>query len=250
MGSEMCIRDRLPRPKAFVWEVFEYLKITKSGSDRLVDMLNNQTWSSVYDLSPNVDDMTLEFHRIIDDLLNTCFEWKKTRRKSTDKPWLSDGVRKSIKKRAAIFRESGRCKRWHRLNKAIRKTLAFRKAEYNKNQKNKLEKAGKTGQWWSVAKFLGTDENPRGWTVLDLDTEKSAPQLASELAGHFTEITNNSDPLAIIDIPQVEKAGNTRYLDDREVAGRLRKMKKPASRIDGDLPVSYTHLTLPTNREV
>ena len=127
------------------------------------------------------------------------------------------------------------------MDKSIKKTLAYRKSEYNKNQKVKLEQAGRTGQWWSVAKYVGSDENPRGWTVIDLDPDKTAPVLANELATHFTAVTNENESLSLIDIPKVAEEGYVRHLDPREVARRLKKMKKPASRA-----VSYTHLTLPT----
>ena len=81
--------------------------------------------------------MALEFHRILDELMAECYTWKKVRRRTSDKPWISDGLRKSIQRRAAIFRDSGRCTRWKRLDKAIKKMLSFRKAEYNKKQKEK-----------------------------------------------------------------------------------------------------------------
>ena len=69
--------------------------------------------------------MALEFHRVLDNMMGECYEWKKVRRKNTDKPWISDGLRKSIKKRAAIFKSSGRCKRWRRIDKAIKKNLSL-----------------------------------------------------------------------------------------------------------------------------
>ena len=47
------------------------------------------------------------------------------------------------------------------MDKTIKKTLAFRKSEYNKKQKVRLEESGRTGQWWSISKFLVSDENPR-----------------------------------------------------------------------------------------
>ena len=49
--SIVKIQALLPRPKAFVWEVYEYMKVTKEGSDRLVGLLNNMDWSPVEDLS-------------------------------------------------------------------------------------------------------------------------------------------------------------------------------------------------------
>ena len=136
-------------------------------------------------LAPSVDGMALEFHRVLDEMMLQCYTWKRSRSKTTDKPWITDGLRTSIKKRAAIFKESGRCKRWKKIDKAIKKTLAYRKSQYNKRQKERLEACGRTGQWWSISKFLSSDENPRQWTVIDLDPEKSAEELAHELANHF-----------------------------------------------------------------
>ena len=55
-----------------------------------------------------------------------------------------------------------------------------------------MEKAGRRGQWWSIASYMGSDENPRKWTIADLDPDKPAEVVAEELAAHFTEITNQS----------------------------------------------------------
>ena len=98
----------LPRPRAYVWEVHQYLQTSKEGDDRLVQLLGQQDWASVKILAPNNHDMALEFHRILDELLNRCYSWKKVRRRTTDKPWISDGLRDSIRRRAAVFRETDR----------------------------------------------------------------------------------------------------------------------------------------------
>ena len=62
------------RPKAFVWETYEYLKITKQGSDEIVSLLNELTWEEVEELAPNNHAMTEKFHEIIKDLMLKCFE--------------------------------------------------------------------------------------------------------------------------------------------------------------------------------
>ena len=160
---------------------------------------------------------------------------EKVRRRSTDKPWLSDGLRNSIKKRAAIFRESGRCKRWKRLDKAIKKTLAYRKGVYNRKQKEKLEASGKTGQWWSILRYLMSDENPRLWSITDLNPNNSAKELATDLAAHFTSVTNKSEPLVDVQISD-NGPGLVRLLSAQQVAARPKKFKKPISRVDGDIP--------------
>ena len=86
-------------------------------------------------LAPNTDDMAMVFLKLLEKKMPACYEWKRVRRRSTDKPWLSDGLRKSISKRAVIFRQTGRSKKWKRLDKAIKKTLAYRKRICNQKQK-------------------------------------------------------------------------------------------------------------------
>ena len=120
------------------------------------------------------------------------------------------------------------------MDRAIKKTLNFRKAKYNVDQKTRLENSGKTGQWHSIANFLKSDGHPRKWVINDLFPEKTAEEMADNLAAHFTEITNQSEPLTRV--PRCDKQGRVRYLSEPEVAGRLKKFKKPNSRVDGDLP--------------
>ena len=229
------IETLLPRPRNYVWEVHEYLKTTPDGDKKLIELLRTEQWQSVKVLAPNTDDMALEFHRLLEEKMSACYEWKRVRRRSTDKPWLSDGLRKPISKRAAIFRQTGRSKKWKRLDKAIKKTLAYRKRIYNQKQKERLEACGRTGQWWSIAKYMVSDENPRPWSITDLNPDKTPADLASELADHFTSVTNQSVPLTTI--PQSDTGpGLVRLLDAKQVSARLKKFKKPASRVNGDIP--------------
>ena len=82
---------------------------------------------------------------------------------------MTDRVRAKMKGRRAIFREEGRSIRWKHLDEAIKKTLDRRRAKHNEDQKVKLETAGKTTQWFSIAKFLGSDEAPSGWKIPNLN---------------------------------------------------------------------------------
>ena len=115
--------------------------------------------------------------------------------------------------------------------------LNFRKAQYTKRQKERLEACGRTGQWWSISKFLSSDENPRQWNITDLDPDKSAEDLSKELAEHFTSITNLASPLQGNEIPRSKNGdGLVRLVEEKQVAARLKKIKKPNSRVNGDLP--------------
>ena len=61
--------------------------------------------------------MTEYFQKKLDDIISQCFTWKRCRKKSNEKPWITDHVRKLVKKRKAIFRKEGRSKRWKGLTK-------------------------------------------------------------------------------------------------------------------------------------
>ena len=63
----------LPRPRAFVWEVHQYLKTSKEGDKRLVELIQQHDWASVEALAPNNHDMALEFHRVLAELMGVCY---------------------------------------------------------------------------------------------------------------------------------------------------------------------------------
>ena len=111
----------LPRPKSFTWETHEYLQITEEGKRKFVEDFNKVDWSPLKEAWPNQDLMVNIFHTTLDNLVDACFCWKRVRRKSTDKPWISDAVRARIKRRKAVFREEGRSILFKILDKGIKK---------------------------------------------------------------------------------------------------------------------------------
>ena len=129
------------------------------------------------------------------------------RRKSSDKPWISDGVRAQIRRRKGVFRDQGRSEHWKRLDKSIKKTINFRKALYNKGQKSRLESIGRTGQWYNVAKFLSTDETPARWSATDIRPDQRPEDLAQDMATHFSKVTNSNSALVEGDIPTSTSTG-------------------------------------------
>ena len=59
-------------------------------------------------LSPDSDKMANEFHSILELFMSRSYEWKKVRRKSSDKLWMTDGIRAQVKKKKKIFKAYGR----------------------------------------------------------------------------------------------------------------------------------------------
>lgn len=65
----------------------------------------------------------------------------------------------------------------------------------------KLEQAGKTGQWFSICKYLASDEMPERWNIAELSPDVPPIELANNLADHFSQIANLAPPLKESDIP-------------------------------------------------
>ena len=75
------------------------------------------------------------------------------RRRSNSKPWISDALRNRIKGRKAVFWREGRSELWKRLDKGIKKTIAYRKRMYEEKMLLKLEQTGRSNQWYTIYKL-------------------------------------------------------------------------------------------------
>ena len=229
----------LPRPKAFTWETHEYLQITKEGKKKFIETLNSTDWTTLKQAWPDQERMVEVFHVRLDEVIDACFSWKRVRRKSNDKPWITDEIRARIRRRKAVFRQEGRSELFKLLDKGIKKTIAFRKKKYEYEEKmtEKLEQAGRNNQWYNIYKFLASDEKPERWEITELSPDETPKNLANKLAVHFSKITNISRPLNLNDLPtSVTGNGMIPQLDKKNVEKALLSFKKCNSRVTGDIP--------------
>ena len=136
----------LPRKAAFSWETHEYLKITEEGKNKFITDLNATDWSELKGLWPDEEKMTAVFQIHLDKLMNECFAWKRVRKKSNNKPWMTDSILERIDDRKKVFRKEGRSDLFNRLNKGIQKTIRIRKKKHEQDMLDKLEQTGRTNQ--------------------------------------------------------------------------------------------------------
>ena len=66
---------------------------------------------------------------------------------------------------------------------------------------DKLEQAGKTGHWYSIYKYISSDEMQERWNITELSPDDSPLELANKLVDHFNKITNLAKPLSRDEIP-------------------------------------------------
>ena len=68
------------------------MHVTADGDKRMKELLKNEGWENVKAAAPDESEMAKEFHNKLVGFMETCYEWRRVRRKSTDKPWISDGM--------------------------------------------------------------------------------------------------------------------------------------------------------------
>ena len=84
----VILEARLPRSKAFRWEIHEYLRITKDDMERFKNIMDKEDWKLLNSYWPDQDKMAEEFQSKLYSTLMSCFNWKRVRRRTSDKPWI------------------------------------------------------------------------------------------------------------------------------------------------------------------
>ena len=226
----------LERPATFAWISQEYLRTTPKGIEKFENLVKNQDWTPVSNCG-TADEKAEALNRILNEHLSNCFEWKRIRKRSTESPWITEGLRNQIKKRRNIFKCEGRSTRWKRIDKSIKKTLEIRQSKYFEKESDRLKSLGRPSSWYSLLSKMNDLDAPKQWSINDLEPDTDIKTLANNLAKHFTSITNQASELLPGDIPE-SKANNVLIPQvlEEEVARRIKKYKKPSSSVPGDLP--------------
>ena len=106
-----------------------------------------------------------------------------------------------MKQKKAVFWLEGRSETWKRLDRGIKKTMAYRQRQYEEKMTKRLEDCGKTGQWYSIYQFFTLEDMPQRWNITELQPDQSPQELADQLSSYFIKITNMSKSLIRENIP-------------------------------------------------
>ena len=107
----------------------------------------------------------------------------------------------------------------------------------DRNMAKKLENSGKTGQWYSIYKYIASDDMPSRWNITDLDPNQQPLDLSNQLAKHFSSVTNQANKLKAGDIPNsLVNDGLIPQMDASRIEKLLKSFKKCNSRVQGDIP--------------
>ena len=68
----IVLESLLPRPKAYTWEVHEYLQITRDGTEHFKELIDKTDWSPLTNIQ-DVDKMVQFFQDTLQTHIHSCF---------------------------------------------------------------------------------------------------------------------------------------------------------------------------------
>ena len=131
----------------------------------------------------------VSYEKIIKKGIADCFEEKKTRKKTSEPPWISKGMRDNIRRRRAVFRREGRSEEWWRIKLQTRAAIQRSRGNYNREKKERIIGEHKLGFFKAVTAFLGEGaEGP--WNVSSMFPGMGDQGIAEEAAAFFNRISS------------------------------------------------------------
>ena len=120
------------------------------------------------------------------------------------------------------------------MKKEIEKTIKERKAKFMLIKKEQLTAEVANRSFFRLVKAFSTPEKPQTFDVRSLCPGQSDKEVAETLAGFFNRISAEFDPLKQEEI-SATYGRNIPLLASHEVAGRVRRFRKPKSMVAGDV---------------
>ena len=224
---------RLQRRDPVRWETFTYRPFTNAGADGFVAEISSVDWSGVCG-QPDANAKATSLQHIIDDANTRHFPLKTIRRKKGDLPWIDSRAMKMINKKKAVYKAEGNSDRWKALRDSLDGYLARRQDAYLERQRDKMTGPDAASHFFKNVKAYSTHEKPRSFDVRELCPGKTDGETAAEVAEFFNRISAEFTPLEPADIPATYHR-ELRMLSPAEVAEMVRKSRKTASGVPGDV---------------
>ena len=233
----VIVEARLPRLHQFKKRKITYRKITEDGKRRFKALLDGTDWGELEGLSSSgaADALAVKLKVMLDQ----CFPLRSFMLKSTDPPWMTPKIRKAIRRRKRLFKREGRSEAWRRLKKETEDLIKHAKQERLETIKQLIKETNDVKGYYRAIKNFSTKEEKLPWDVRSLFPGKTDLQIAEIVAAFFVKISDEFVPLPgpLDSLSESDAALRVaRSPSATTIARRLKKMHKPKSQVDGDIP--------------
>ena len=127
--DSIVVESSLESSHNFRWIKYQARKKTEEGKARFKQLFNNIDWVKIMGDTVCPDESVRRLHERIGRLTDMCFPKKSYKIRSTDHPWITDQIRKMIRRRKRQYKRKKRSKKWHEIK--IETDAAIKKARRN-----------------------------------------------------------------------------------------------------------------------
>ena len=213
---------------------YTYRRFTESGARDFMDWIRNKDWGDVMGASGS-DDKAGKLTDSLNWAMDKFFPKTTTTKRETDRPWINDQIRRMNKKRRKIYDKEGRSGTWWKMKKEMGEIIRKRAEKFVENQKKKFLGKDAMRSFYKNVKALDSKEKPKDFDVRDLFPGKSDFQVAEKVADHFSAINAELPGGGVEAYRNADFHGGIPPLTEEQVEKRLMEIKKPKSRVEGDL---------------
>ncbi|KAJ8381215.1 hypothetical protein SKAU_G00019930 [Synaphobranchus kaupii] len=170
------------------------------GHDRkeaLACCMASTDWTPVYE-AVSVDSKAETFNSIIQTALDVCMPMKRKKSTTQDKPWMTEQVKATIRKRQKMFNRWGKTEKLKRKRNKVQRLIKAAKKNYYINEIQDLKKKNQKEWWDFINKGLGHKKTSGGKIHFDgVEDDK----VADVLNKFFAEAWTSTTPLTIFPLP-------------------------------------------------
>ena len=188
--------------------------------------LANVEWDFLLPL--DTDQAVAGFEKKISELTDTHFPLTSFRRRTNEKPWITNAIRKKSKRKRRIFRKRGRSEKWRAISAELEREVRQSKEAFVDGV---TEGGGNGKDFYSAVKKLSGPGGGSSWSVKKLFPGANDEQVCNEVLDYFSSV-GGRERGERIDVPGGVHSG-LKFTPD-QVLKCLKDLKKKNSHVEGD----------------
>ena len=196
-----------------------------SSEAAFVEAMKNHDWSL---MTGDADDMANHLEETINRLTDVHFPLERSRRRSTEHPWINRTIRKLWKKKIRIYKKGGKSDEWWSTDRVLQQKLEEARLGFVERL---LEDGTKGRSFYAATKSLSSAAPAGKWQVSDMFPGVGPAEVGKEVLRYYSGIC--TDPVNPVEGVSKRDGGLGTFTEERTTE-LLRNAKKTDSRVDGD----------------
>ena len=213
----------------YTTKVFTTRKYSEWGEEEFGRLLRQTDWDFLNSQTP--DPAVGLFQARLDDYCDQCFPWVQHKVRLCDKPWVTRRIERLIRRKRRAFKLDGKTEYWKRKRDHADSEIKKNKVRFLEKVREGFKDTRNPKKFYSAIKLLKCEDAPKPWNVCSLFPGEEEAAVAEKSALFFNKISCEFEPVP----PPPTVNWEDKAPSYREVLTKIKAMKKPASKVKGDI---------------